>query len=258
MRYTEEQIMREAETRVFKRLITETYPSGVVSVVSDTFDFWHAVTVIAPKLKDEILNRVPDSLGLAKTVFRPDSGDPVKIICGDPDAPEGAARKGAVEALWDIFGGTVNEKGYKTLNQRVGLIYGDSITPQRAEAILSQLALKGFASDNIVFGIGSFTFQYQTRDTLGFAMKATYVEINGESVEIFKDPKTDSGTKKSAKGLLQVLWDQEKSKFVLKDQVDKNAEEDVLNELSVVFLDGKIWANGEIETIRQTANGWVK
>lgn len=248
---------KESEIETFRRLL-KTYPSGVVSIVSDTWDFWNVISNYAVQLKDEILNRVPDSLGLAKTVFRPDSGDPVKIICGDLDAGEEAARKGAVEVLWDIFGGTVNEKGYKTLNQRVGLIYGDSITPQRAEAILSQLAAKGFASDNIVFGIGSYTFQYQTRDTLGFAMKATYVEINGESVEIFKDPKTDSGTKKSAKGLLQVLWDQEKMKFVLKDQVDKNDEGDVLNELNVVFSDGVLFNTWDIEQVRKTAESWLK
>ncbi len=82
--------------------------------------------------------------------------------------------KGAVQLLWEEFGGTVNDQGYKTLNPRVGLIYGDSITLTRCNQILKELMEKGFASDNVVFGIGSYTFQYQTRDTLGFAMKATY------------------------------------------------------------------------------------
>lgn len=240
----------ETEIETFRRLL-KTYPSGVVSIVSDTWDFWNVISNFAVQLKDEILNRVPDSLGLAKTVFRPDSGDPVKIICGDEDAPESAARVGAVEALWDIFGGTVNEKGYKTLNQRVGLIYGDSITPQRAEEILRRLAAKGFASDNIVFGIGSYTFQYQTRDTLGFTMKATYVEIGGEEIEIFKNPKTDSGTKKSAKGLLQVIW--KDSNYVLKDQVSKQEEMSGDNQLERVFLNGEIINQYSINTIRNRA-----
>ena len=78
----EDDIMTQAELNVIKRLVTEVYPSGVVSVVSDSFDFWKVITEIAPALKGEILNRVPDQLGLAKVVFRPDSGDPVKIICG--------------------------------------------------------------------------------------------------------------------------------------------------------------------------------
>jgi nicotinamide phosphoribosyltransferase len=127
-------------------------------------------------------------------VFRPDSGDPVKILTGytpaeisyvrDPATGEEKAyfqgkelseaeRKGAVECLAEVFGTTVNVKGYKTLNERVGLIYGDSITLERAREILTRLQAKGYASDNVVFGIGSFTFQYNTRDTFGFAMKAT-------------------------------------------------------------------------------------
>lgn len=227
---------KESEIETFRRLI-KTYPSGVVSIVSDTWDFWNVITNISVQLKDEIEARVPDSLGLAKVVFRPDSGDPVKILVGDADAPDSAARKGAVEALWDIFGGTVNDKGFKTLNQRVGLIYGDSITPQRAEQILSGLAAKGFASDNVVFGIGSYTFQYNTRDTFGFAMKATYVEIAGEPMAIFKDPKTDSGTKKSAKGLLCV--DQDEEGFYLVNNATQEQEEHG-NLLKTVFLDGKV------------------
>ena len=78
----EDNVMTQAELNVIKRLVTEVYPSGVVSVVSDSFDFWKVITEIAPTLKNEILDRVPDQLGLAKVVFRPDSGDPVKIICG--------------------------------------------------------------------------------------------------------------------------------------------------------------------------------
>lgn len=227
--------MKIAETMFFKKYITEIYPSGVCSFVSDSFDFWQVITEIAPKLKKEILARTPDSLGLAKVVFRPDSGDPVKIICGDSEAEVGSpAYKGSVECLAEIFGTTTNDKGYKTLNPRVGLIYGDSITLERAEEILRQLAAKGYASDNIVFGIGSFTFQYNTRDTFGFAMKATYVEINDEGKAIFKDPKTDDGTKKSATGLLKVS--KEGSDFVLKSNATELEETE--GELKTVFLNG--------------------
>lgn len=236
----------EDEVSTFKRLI-KTYPSGVLSVVSDTWDYWNVITNTAKELKQEILDRTPDSLGLAKVVFRPDSGDPVKIIVGDPETEVGTPEyKGSVECLWDIFGGSTNEKGYRTLNQRVGLIYGDSITPERCIAILEGLAAKGFASDNIVFGIGSFTFQYCTRDTLGFAMKATYVEINEEPKVIYKNPKTDSGTKKSAKGLLKVVLND--GEFKLIDNVTKEDEKE--GELRTVFKDGSFYNLENFDTLR--------
>ena len=241
---------KESEIETFRRLI-RTYPSGVVSIVSDTWDFWNVITNIAAELKDEILGRTPDNLGLAKVVFRPDSGDPVNIICGDPSAPKGSpAHKGAVRCLDEIFGSTVNEKGFKTLNQRVGLIYGDSITLSRASDILNGLANQGYASDNIVFGIGSYTFQYNTRDTLGFAMKATYVEINGEPQAIFKSPVTDSGTKKSARGLLSVV--QEHGTLRLIDNC--TAEQEMTGELRTVFLDGKLFNEDTFARIRTRLN----
>jgi len=238
---------KDSELETFRRLITD-YPSGVISIVSDTWDFWNVITTTTLELKEEIINRVPDSIGIAKVVFRPDSGDPIKIICGDTDAVEGSPEyKGAVECLADIFGTTTNDKGYKTLNQRVGLIYGDSITLDRAKQILTNLADKGFASDNVVFGIGSYTFQYNTRDTFGFAMKATYVEINGNGLAIFKEPKTDNGMKKSAKGLL--LVEGTSGSFKLMDSVTKEQENQ--GELNVVYLNGKVLVNQDFASIRK-------
>lgn len=223
------------EVGTFKRLITEIYPTGIVSIVSDTWDFWKVISEYTVMLKDEILDREPNALGLAKVVFRPDSGDPVKILCGDPDAAPGTPEfKGAVECLWDIFGGSETEKGFKLLHERVGLIYGDSITLGRAEAICNRLKAKGFASTNVVFGIGSYTYQYITRDTFGFAMKATWGQVNGEGREIMKDPITDRGDKKSAKGLLRVT--ETDDGYELKDQC--TAEEQLEGDLRVVFMDG--------------------
>lgn len=244
---------KEAELDTYRYILSK-YPSGVVSLVSDTYDFFQVITTYATILKDDILNRTPDSMGLAKVVFRPDSGDPVKIIAGDrvnsvPGTPE---FKGAVECLWDIFGGTVNKKGYKTLNQRVGLIYGDSITTERCESILAILAAKGFASDNIVFGIGSYTYQYQTRDTLGFAMKATHRVTDGKGVAIFKDPKTDNGTKKSAKGLLCVHKSPLSGNYVLVDGVTRENER--TGELKHVFLNGEITYPLTFEEVRANVN----
>lgn len=215
----------EAEIEFFTRYITEIYPTGVCSYVSDTYDYWGVLTEVLPACKELILNREENQYGLAKVVLRPDSGDPVRIICGydDDEVADGLTPeevKGSIQVLWDLFGGTVNELGYKTLNQRIGLIYGDSITIDRATEILERLKNKGFAADNIVFGVGSYTYQYVTRDTLGFAMKATYTEVADTGINIFKDPKTDNGTKKSAKGLLRVVMNEVSSDYDLLQEQD--------------------------------------
>lgn len=239
---------QEDELGTFRRLIKELYPSGIVSIVADTWDFWQVITDFALSLKSDILSRTPNSLGLAKVVFRPDSGDPVKIICGDSDAPKGSpAYKGAVECLWDIFGGTKTAKGYKQMHERVGLIYGDSITLTRALAILTGLEAKGFASTNIVFGVGSYTYQYNTRDTFGFAMKATWGQVNGQPRDIFKNPKTDSGTKRSAKGLLRV--EKNDNGYVLFDQQTSAQEKE--GELKDVFLNGKLLKETSLNEVRE-------
>lgn len=240
----------EDELGTFKRLITELYPKGIVSIVSDTWDFWAVITIYAETLKSIILARD------GKVVFRPDSGDPVKIICGDPeymDVPKFLnpdslpQRKGAVECLWDIFGGTVNEAGFKVLDPHVGLIYGDSITLERAHLILKKLREKGFASSNIVFGVGSFTYQHVTRDNFGFAVKSTYGVVDGVGREIFKNPVTDDGVKKSAKGLLRVALDSNRE-LVLYDQQDKlDSPSDCLQ---IVFKDGKLLVDDNLASIR--------
>lgn len=234
------------EAEFFGRYITDIFPSGVVSYVSDTFSFWDVITRIAPAYKESILTRIPNALGLAKVVFRPDSGDPIKIICGDSEGKTEAERKGAIQCLWDTFGGTITSTGHKLLNERVGLIYGDSITLERANTILTLLEANGFASANVVFGIGSFTYQYVTRDSYGVAMKATYCEINGVPVELYKDPKTDDGTKKSAKGLLRV--EETDKGFVLYDQ--QTPEQELQGVLQTVFKDSVLTKEVGIEEIR--------
>ncbi|WP_353170774.1 nicotinate phosphoribosyltransferase [Acinetobacter rudis] len=236
------------ELETFRRLICDLYPSGVISIVSDTWDFWRVITQFTVALKSEILTRKPNALGLAKLVFRPDSGDPVKIICGDPDAQfDSPAYKGAVQCLWEIFGGTTTDKGYKVLNERIGLIYGDSITLERAQDILQNLESKGFASNNLVFGIGSFTYNYLTRDSFGFAVKATWGQVNGVGRELFKDPITDSGVKKSAKGLLRV--EESEIGFTLFDQ--QTQEQEKKGALKVVFENGKLIDECNLNQIRE-------
>jgi nicotinamide phosphoribosyltransferase len=289
-----------AEYQVFKRLLN-TYPTGILSVVSDTFDLFKVITEYLPRLKEEILARD------GKLVIRPDSGDPVDILCGEckigelsydqlgrayPDNPEVGEHwhntiwkngnkyyklvnlphhaeweeivpepkhKGVIELLWDVFGGTVNEQGYKVLDPHIGAIYGDSITIERADEICKRLEAKGFASTNVVLGIGSFTYQYNTRDTFGFAMKATYVEITHkaesgspsfavEGREIFKDPITDDGTKKSATGLLSVIYD-DNNEYKLIDKVDWATTND--GALQTIYKDGKQFNVTSLEEIRK-------
>lgn len=246
----------ENELDTFKRLINEVYPNGFVSIVSDSWDFWAVITDYLPKLKNDIMSRD------GRVVIRPDSGDPVKIICGDEDADDEAVRKGAYECLWDLFGGVTNDKGYKVLDSHIGLLYGDSITFERQKEIYYQLERKGFAATNLVLGIGSYTYNYTTRDALGFAMKATWCQINGEAKEIFKDPKTVIGmTKKSLKGLITVYRgentvDKDRNfvlgKLYANDQIPYDIwKNDPNDKLKTIFKDGKLIKETSLKEIRE-------
>jgi len=274
---------KENELDSFTRILDQ-FPSGIVSIVSDSFDLWEVCTTFVTKLKDKILSRD------GKLVIRPDSGDPVDIVCGadwdygnnrnkyrktdliysevpsfninnferDGSSVRWITRynakpltdnecKGVVELLWDVFGGTVNEKGYKVLDPHIGVIYGDSISLERADAICKRLEEKGFASSNIVFGIGSYTYNHNTRDSLGIAVKSTYCEVDGEKRNIFKDPVTDDGVKKSARGLLKVV--KENNEYVLYDQVSDL--EETQGELTTVFENGKLLVDHKLSDIRE-------
>jgi nicotinamide phosphoribosyltransferase len=237
---------KENELDAFERILDQ-FPTGIVSIVSDSFDLWSVCTDFCVKLKDKILSRD------GRLVIRPDSGDPVDIVCGtlkqewkseNPTLPQ---EKGVVELLWDVFGGKINSKGYKELDPHIGVIYGDSISRERAASICERLAIKGFASNNVVFGIGSYTYNYNTRDSLGIAVKSTYCEVDGVPREIFKDPITDDGIKKSARGLLMVDID-ENGDYILKDRVSEKEEK--MGYLTPVFLDGQLLEDYELGMIR--------
>jgi nicotinamide phosphoribosyltransferase len=257
---------KDDEVGTFRRLL-ETYPKGILSVVSDTWDLWKVCTEHIVTLKEEILARD------GKLVIRPDSGDPVDILCGIDDFKQdedgtmykahytsgmfrdrgrqisSSEQKGVIELLWNVFGGTINEQGYKVLDSHIGAIYGDSITIDRADEICERLEAKGFASTNVVLGIGSFTYQYNTRDTFGFAMKATYVEVDGVGREIFKDPITDDGIKKSAKGLLKVFKTTLEGDIILHDQC--SWEEEVEGILQTIYKDGEFYNETTLTKIKE-------
>lgn len=286
----EDELMNLADIEYVKYLITEVYPEGIVSIVADSFDYWNTITNTARILKDVILARN------GKVVFRPDTGDPVKVVCGykykkveslyyptisykdveriiynddnevyeyDSEKSSEAQTnlwkkslttlsevKGSIECLWDIFGGTVTEKGYKLLDGHVGLIYGDSITLERAEKISQGLKDKGFASINIVYGIGSYTYQYVTRDTEQYAVKATFARVNGKDINIYKKPKTGDGMKNSAFGLTAVY--KKDKDFYLKDNATWAELENC--ELKEVFRDGKLLIDQSLAEIRARIN----
>lgn len=242
------------ELEYYRHIIQDVHPNGFVSLVSDTWDLWNVIENYLPKLKGIILNRN------GKVVIRPDSGCPVKILCGDNSYPVGTPQhKGVIELLWDIFGGTVNEKGYKVLDSHIGAIYGDSITLERCREILNNLKNKGFASSNVVLGIGSFSYQFVTRDTFGFALKATYAVVDGEERLLFKDPITDDGTKKSQRGIVAVVETDGELKLV--DGLNRKNYEAIyksIDLLETVFVDGKLVRDESLAAIRERVNKYIE
>lgn len=253
------------EITFIKRLLNEVYPNASFSMVSDTYDYWHLVKEILPLVKEDILNHN------GKLLIRPDSGDIVDISIR------------TVECLWDIFGGSVNTKGYKVLDPHIGCVYGDGVTQERAERIYKALMDKGFASNNIVFGAGSFSFNCieedgvlnpYTRDTFSVAIKATYGIVDSKEIFIYKDPKTDrdtgEGFKKSQKGLCHVHYDFEAGvatgelSITFEDGLCRNSLENYAenhdgmvseNLLQTVFKNGRMIKEFSLHDIRKTLYG---
>lgn len=279
----------------------QTFPKGILSIVADTFDLWKLITEYLPANKEAIMARDgklvirPDSgdpvditCGVNyieikdRNEFYGSEGDVVKFegrfykAIADEDSdvgfffedlkkqPSENELKGVIELLWDIFGGTINEQGYKVLDPHIGAIYGDSITTERQRQIYERLAAKGFAATNIVLGVGSFTYQYNTRDTLGFAAKGAWFEVKEpkeysedgldfggtkKSYNIYKDPVTDDGTKKSLKGLLHVNWDAVKGGYFVKTEC--TPEEENVGLLQVIYEDGKFYNQTTLSEVRK-------
>lgn len=259
----------EAEKDYLERLLKEVYPSGIFSYVSDTYNLWDVLTKVLPQHKDIIMKRD------GKVVVRPDSGDPVDILCGlntktyfddyrgvyrpvrlldEKDSPYcEQINKGVIELLWETFGGTINSKGYKVLDPHIGCIYGDAITLERAEDICKRLEEKGFASSNVVLGIGSYTYNMNTRDTFGFALKTVYGVVDGKELLLYKDPITDDGTKKSQKGRVIVTRDMD-GNLIYVDNLYKSEWEERVgsgeDEMRTVFKDGNVYNTQNFQEVR--------
>ena len=278
-----------AEVEFLRFYITEIFPKGFVSYVADSYDFWAIITKAALILKEEIMSRNgrlvvrPDSGDPVKVVagynivseeelenikpyevedllvstkngyFEPRYSLTTQTWVIDAECQQIPRHEavGSIQVLWEIFGGEVNSKGHKVLDSHIGLIYGDSITVARAKDIFERLKDKGFASSNIVYGVGSFTTQYTTRDSLGMAVKATGAVIDGQQIMVVKEPKTDLG-KKSAKGFLKVVCDENgELKLVDNCQLEDVQSDD--NELRRVFYNGKLIVDEDLTTIRERA-----
>lgn len=238
------------------------YPRGIFSMVADTFDL---TAVTKPGSGGFLFNQKELIMKRdGKLVIRPDSGDPVEILCGHgrsefTEEEKRAAypefyKKGLIECLWEIFGGTINEQGYKVLDPHIGAIYGDSITLDRQLQIYSRLSDKGFATTNIVLGIGSYTYQFNTRDTFGFAAKGSWFEIFEDEkrigYNIYKDPVTDDGSKKSLKGLICVTEDFE----VLTECTWEQESQGILK---VIYENGEFFNQTTLTRVRDSINSIV-
>ncbi len=234
---------KDNEQDTFRRLLTEVYPEGIVSVVSDTWDLWKVLTEYVPNLKETILNRN------GKLIIRPDSGDPVKIMCGDGGIwNQEPATQGVLRLLASVMG--TDGRGH--IN-KAGAIYGDSITPERAEEIMRRTVRELHLSPfNVVLGIGSFTYEYVTRDTYGFAMKATAVRRSGQVIDIFKKPVTDKGEKTSLKGIPAVYTDW--SGYSVIDGQKPEALDNCA--FQKVYSNGQLLIEQTFDEIRKRAREW--
>lgn len=215
---------RENEAEAYQRFLDEC-PTGILSVVSDSYNIYEAIKMFGTKFKDQILARD------GKFVVRPDSGDPVKMSVE------------VIELLWEYFGGTINSKGYKVLNPKVGMIYGDGINLKSINEILQHVKTSGFSVDCIVFGQGGALLQGINRDSCKFAFKCCSAKRGGKWVDVYKDPITDNG-KKSKRGRLKLVKDEINFKTV-------NKNDDGEDILQIVFENGEIKKFYDFDQVRK-------
>lgn len=206
-------------------------PDGFLSIVIDSWNTEHAVgEILGKQLKKEILARN------GTVVIRPDSGNP-------PDVARYIAN-----SLAKNFGYTTNDKGYKVLNPKVRIIYGDFIRYGMIDDILAALEEDGFSTDNIIFGMGGALLQGVNRDTFKFALKTSAVKINGDWSEVSKSPVTDY-TKKSKGGRFCVIAEDHTYKTVPYSSALSNVDL-----LVPVFENGKIIKEYSWTDVRANVN----
>ena len=211
----------------------DSYPTGLVACVSDSFDIIRACRDYwGTALRDKILSRD------GRLVIRPDSGDPVQTL------------KQIFHILWDKFGGTTNDKGFKVLDPHVRVIQGDGVNYESISDICNMMIEEGFSIENIAFGMGGALLQKVDRDTQKFAFKCSSITINGEEAEVRKNPieinekgERVQSFKKSKAGRLKLVNGQ---------TVEHSHDEDG-DELIEVFLNGKVMKEWTFEEVRERA-----
>lgn len=223
-------------------LITEVQPTGLMTYVADTYDYWGVVGKILPVIREQILNRS------GCFSIRPDSGNPVAIICGQGKG-DSWEELGTLNSLFKIFGNKVNKRGYKVLPPQIRMIYGDAITPEITERVGNWCMDNQISIENLCFGIGAYTYQYVTRDTRGYAIKATaWKHADCGEMALYKMPKTDPG-KKSPKGAVAVV--RTPGDYVMVDNLSiADAQSFPGNVMVLKFCDGKQYNLESIYQIR--------
>lgn len=218
--------------------VLDAYPNGILSCVSDSYNIFDTVSELwGGEFKEEILNR--DGV----LVIRPDSGDPVKTLLK------------IFELLFEKFGSTVNEKGYRVLPPQVRVIQGDGIEYASIVHIYESLKANGIAAENLVLGMGGALLQKLNRDTQKFALKCAYAEVNGKQVDVRKSPveMNEAGEivnsfKVSKAGRLKLILQNGKYSTV---RVDEASEQD--DEMVTVFENGELKSEHTFESIRARA-----
>jgi len=226
---------RDGEVDAYRNMLTQfARPGTILAVVSDSYDIYNA----ASKLWGEELRQQVIDSG-ATVVIRPDSGDPVEV------------NRRLIEILGEKFGYTVNTKGFKVLNN-VRLIQGDGVNELTIRSILGAFMAMGWSADNIAFGQGGALLQQVDRDTLKFAMKCSAAEINGQWIDVQKDPATDPG-KKSKAGRV-TLWTNGTGEYVSSvDEPKQWADKGWTKALVPVYWDGNLCKDYTFEEVRANA-----
>lgn len=226
---------REGEVDAYRNMLNQyAKPGAVLAVVSDSYDIYNA----ASKLWGEELRQQVIDSG-ATVVIRPDSGDPVEV------------NRKLIEILGRKFGYTTNSKGFKVLNN-VRLIQGDGINELTVRSILGAFMANGWSADNIAFGMGGALLQIVDRDTQKFAMKCSAAEVNGQWINVVKDPVTDPG-KKSKAGRV-TLWTNGTGEYVSSvDEPKQWADRGWTKALVPVFWDGTLEKEYTFEEVRANA-----
>lgn len=219
---------RDREVDSYRNMVKKNgKPGGIVSAVSDSYDIFNACKLWGTELKQDILDSG------ATLVVRPDSGDPAAVVLR------------CLQILEEHFGSTINDKGFKVLNN-VRVLQGDGITIETIGLILDTIIAKGFSADNVVFGQGGALLQIVNRDDQKFAMKCSAAKVNGEWVDVFKDPITDKG-KQSKKGILALIPQPGPMPFVtIREEHDLFD----MNVLQDVFVNGVVHNEQTLDGIR--------